>query len=196
MSDADLRASRARLHARAVSDRRGFERALHDGLQQELIAVSVQLQLLAQALDDNPPAAREMVDELQRAVRDALARTQELARSIYPPLLELRGLGDALTDTARAAGVSAHVDVKVGRYPAELEAAVYFCGASAIASLAPDTELSVVLREEGDALRLGLAGAFDTIAVRDLVAAAGGTVEIEDRGVTAAIPLGQSVAAR
>ena len=189
MSDADLHASRARLHARAVSDRRRLERALHDGLQQDLIAVSVQLQLLARALDDDPPAARILVDEVQQAVRDALARAQELARSIYPPLLELGGLGDALRDAARAAGVAAQIDAAVGRYSSELEAAVYFCVASAITSLAPGAELAVLLREKGDALTLELEGRFETAAVTDLVEAAGGTAYVDGAKLTARFDL-------
>ena len=196
MSDADLRASRARLHARAVSDRQGFERALHDGLQQELIAVSVQLQLLARALDDDPPAARALVDEVRRSVRDALTRTQELARSVYPPLLELGGLVDALRDAARAAGVSAHIDGVVGRYPAGLEAAVYFCVASAISSLAPGGELSILLREQGEVLTIELDGRFEAVAVTDLVEAAGGAAHVDGAKLTARIPLRQSVAER
>jgi len=196
VSDADLRASRARLYANAVSDRRGFERALHDGLQQELIAVSVQLQLLAQALDDDPSAARDLVDEVQHAVRDALNRAQELSRSIYPPLLELRGLGDALGHAARAAGGSVHIDATVGRHPAELEAAVYFCVASAVSSLAAGSELAIVLREEGDVLTLVLEGQFEVLSVTDLVEAAGGEADVDGTRLTARFPLRQSVAAR
>jgi len=115
MSDYDeLRASRTRIAAAAVADRRRFERALHDGVQQDLIALTVGLQLLRERIGDRPDA-HEAVDELRAATRDALERVRALADEIYPSVLDARGL----------AGASR-------RYPPDLEAAVALCSPMAI----------------------------------------------------------------
>jgi signal transduction histidine kinase len=190
VTEADVRVSRERLAHRAAADRRRFERLLHDGVQQDLIAASVQLQLLVRLVENDPAAALRVVAGLQSSVRRALDRAQDLAREIYPPLLEARGVGDAVRDAARAFGVRVQVDAEVGRHPAEVEAAAYFCCAAALASAASGTALTIVLRESGDALRLELRGdEYDSVAARDFVEAAGGTADIDGGRLTASIPL-------
>jgi signal transduction histidine kinase len=107
MTDSDdLRASRSRLGAAALADRRRFERALHDGVQQDLIALAVGLQLVRGQIEGRPEA-QQAVDELLTAAHEALDRVRTLANQIYPSVLDAQGL----------AGTSR-------RYPAELEAAV------------------------------------------------------------------------
>ena len=178
----DLRASRARLAAAAGADRRRIERALHDGVQQDLIAVSVRLQLLRELVASDLPAALELLDELQRDTRDALARVRALAGDVYPALLDARGLPDALREAARTSGTAARVETAgLGRHPAAIENAVYFFCRAALERAEPGAELTIDLQENGDALRLEIAGldGLDVSPARDLVEAAGGVVLVE-----------------
>jgi signal transduction histidine kinase len=190
--DVELRALRTRLVIGVLDERRRIERALHDGVQQDLIAVSVRLQLLRELVADGPPAARELLDELQSDARDALDRLRILANEIYPAILEARGLPDALREAARAARATARVDTAgLGRYPSRLEAAVYFACCAVLDGVRPGAEVAVTLREGDGDLRLEIegAGAADLAVAEDLVAAAGGTLAVDSTGVKAAIPL-------
>jgi signal transduction histidine kinase len=104
-----------------LADRRRFERALHDGVQQDLIAIAVRLQLARQLLATDAAAAAGELEELEREVHSAIESVRALAADIYPPTLDARGLGEALRALP-------HVRVHaVGRHSAELEAAVFFC---------------------------------------------------------------------
>ncbi len=183
MTESDeLRASRARLAASAGADRRTIERALHDGVQQDLIAVSVRLQLLRGLIASDPTAALVLLDELQRDTRDALDRVRVFAGDIYPAMLDARGLPDALRETARATGHFARIEASdFGRRPPEVESAVYFCCRALLESAEPGAELTISIREDDRALRLEIAG-LDGIGLspaRDLAEAAGGTVLVE-----------------
>ena len=183
MTESDeLRASRARLAAAAGDDRRRFERALHDGVQQDLIAVSVRLQLLRGLVAGDLPAALELLEELQRDTRDALTRVRSLAGDIYPALLESRGLPDAIRETVRTAGASARIDASsLQRHPVAIEAALYFFCRAALEGAGEGAALTIDLQEKGDVLRLEIAGLDGTelLSARDLVEAAGGVVLVE-----------------
>jgi signal transduction histidine kinase len=184
----ELRASRARIASAARDERRRVERALHDGVQQDLIAVAVRLQLLRQLAGGDAVAALELIDELQRDVHDALDRVHELASGIYPSVLDARGLPDALREAGRLTGVELRVEaVSIGRYPRDVEGAVYFCCLAALQDAAPGEAVTIALREHEGVLRVELPAAG--AAVRDLVEAAGG--ELADE-TTATIPLGSS----
>lgn len=178
----ELRASRARLAASVGADRRRIERALHDGVQQDLIAVSVRLQLLRELVAGDLPAALELLDELQHDTRDALARVRSLAGDIYPALLDSRGLPDAIREAARTSGASARIDVSsLRRHPVAIEAAVYFFCRAALEGVEEGAAVTITLQENGDALRLEIAGldGLDLSPARDLVEAAGGVVLVE-----------------
>jgi signal transduction histidine kinase len=124
----ELRASRQRLVAAQDEERRRIERNLHDGVQQQLVALNVQLGLLARATGEQDPKIAEMATAMQGRATEALEDLRDLARGIYPPLLADRGLGAALEAQARKAAVPTTVEAGgVGRYPQEVEAAVYFC---------------------------------------------------------------------
>ena len=92
----DLRASRQRLVAAQDEERRKLERDLHDGAQQQLVALAVQLKLARTMLERDPATVGGMLDSLQTSAADALADLRDLARGIYPPLLADRGLAAAL----------------------------------------------------------------------------------------------------
>lgn len=196
MTEADeLRASRARLAASAASERRRIERALHDGVQQDLIAISVRLQLLRELLGGDAAPTLELLDELQRDTRDALDRVRAVAGDTYPSILDARGLPDALREAARTTGRSVRVEASsVGRHPAELERAVYFCCRALLETAS--AEPTLVLRETDRELRLEATGEFDVTAARDLAEAAGGTLTVDRDRVTATFPLGYDPSAR
>jgi signal transduction histidine kinase len=131
----ELRESRKRLAEAAHDDRRAIERALHDGVQQHIVAFAVQLRRLAGLVESDPAAAKALLDEMATNVREASEAASELAEKIYPPLLEARGFASALRSAAERAGVTAVVDVKAGApYAAELTAAVYWSCAEALSS--------------------------------------------------------------
>ncbi|MEX1263123.1 MAG: histidine kinase [Actinomycetota bacterium] len=101
----DLRASRQRLVAAQDEERRKLERNLHDGAQQQLVALAVQLKLARTMIDHEPAKAGSLLESLQGAAGDALEELRDLARGIYPPLLADKGLAAALESEASSADV-------------------------------------------------------------------------------------------
>jgi signal transduction histidine kinase len=152
----ELRASRQRLVAAQDDERRRIERNLHDGAQQQLVALSVQLRLARTMVDRDPAKAGELLDGLQGAANDALTELRDLARGIYPPLLADQGLAAAVEAQARKVPVPVTVDPDgVGRFPQEIEAAVYFCTLEAlnnVAKYAQATSVTVRLAKEDGVL--------------------------------------------
>ena len=131
----ELRASRRRLVEAQDAERRKIERNLHDGAQQQLIALMIQLGLLEESADD-PAAVRELAPAVQDGLRAALEDLRDLARGIYPPLLADQGLVPALQAQARRASLPVEIDADgIGRYPQETEAAVYFCALEALQNI-------------------------------------------------------------
>jgi signal transduction histidine kinase len=124
----ELQASRARIVATADQERRRIERNLHDGAQQHLVALAVKLRLTRQLADADVDQAKVMLDELSTDLQDAVQELRNLAHGIYPPLLMDRGLSEALTAAAGRAALPTDVHADgIGRYPSDVEAAVYFC---------------------------------------------------------------------
>src|SRR5207344_3189005 len=133
----DLRASRQRLVAAQDEERRKLERDLHDGAQQQLVALAVQLKLARTLLDRDPATVGGMLDGLQTSAADALADLRDLARGIYPQLLADRGLAAALEAQATKSSVPTTVRSDgVERHPREVEAAVYFTCLEALNNVA------------------------------------------------------------
>jgi signal transduction histidine kinase len=147
----ELRASRQRLVAAQDEERRKIERNLHDGVQQQLVALNVQAGLLARVGNADPSKVTEMAGQLQTRASEALDDLRDLARGIYPPLLADKGLGAALEAQARKAAVPVSVEVDgIGRYDQPVEAAVYFCTLEAlnnVAKYAGASAASVRLRQ-------------------------------------------------
>jgi signal transduction histidine kinase len=124
----ELRASRARVVVAGDAERRRIERNLHDGAQQHLVALAIKLRLAKDAVDDDPPGAIELIDELRTDLQDAIQELRALAHGIFPPLLVSGGLGEALPAAASRAALATTVDASgLRRYPDEVEAAIYFC---------------------------------------------------------------------
>jgi signal transduction histidine kinase len=151
-----LRESRARIVASGDAERRRVERNLHDGAQQHLVALAVNLRLAKDIIVDDQEAGLEMLDQLAGEVQETIQELRELAHGIYPPLLVDSGLVEAL----RAAGSRNPLPVTIvadgiGRYPSETEAAVYFCCLEALqnaAKHAPDARVEVRIWEESGGL--------------------------------------------
>jgi signal transduction histidine kinase len=122
-----LRASRQRIVATQDAERRRLERNIHDGAQQNLVALTVKLRLAANLAKRDPERARFSVKALEDESDQALETLRALARGIYPPLLREQGLETALRAEAEKMPMPAtiHADL-LDRYPAEVEAAVYF----------------------------------------------------------------------
>jgi hypothetical protein len=178
----ELRASRARVLEAADAERRRTERSLHDGIQQHLVALAVNLQLARQLVDSDPGALASLLEELSRDVRDALEGVRELSRQIYPPLLLDLGLANALRSAAVEAGATVEVDVHE-RYDAVAEAAVYFCCVELMRS-----DAHVRAWAEPDAL-LFQADGEPTASIADRLDAIGGTLDVVDGRLTGRVPL-------
>ncbi len=200
---AELRASRKRIVEAADGERRRLERNIHDGAQQQLVALSVMARLAETAVDSDKDSAMALVTQAHADARDALENLRDLARGIYPPLLADQGLAAALEAQVRKAPVP--VTVKAGgiaRYPQEAEAAIYFCvlealqnvakyaGASqaAICLAGPDGGLEFSVTDDGAGFDPGPAGHGTGLqGMADRMAALGGDLQIRSqpgRGTT------------
>ena len=189
----DLRRSRQRLLEAGMSERRRLERDLHDGAQQRLVSLSLQLGLISQQLERDPAAAKELLDGARTEARAALEDLRELARGIHPAVLTDRGLGPALEALADRAPLPVEVAaVPEERLPAPVEAAAYFVVAESLTNVAKYARAShaevrvrtedgwalVEVRDDGiggahPAAGTGLRGLADRLAALD------GRLEIE-----------------
>jgi signal transduction histidine kinase len=133
----ELRASRRRIVTAQDERAKQLERNLHDGAQQQLVALGVQLSLASRIAARESPEMAETLDGLRAQATDALENLRDLARGIYPPLLADQGLVVALEAQARKAALPIQVEGDgIGRYPQEVEAAVYFCCLEALQNVA------------------------------------------------------------
>ena len=148
----DLRISRARIVEAADAARRRLERDLHDGAQQQLVSLALDLRLLRARLKGTD--AVPMVEELSDKLAVALAELRELARGIHPAILTDRGLGPAVQGLADRVPLPVEVDVELDERPApQIEAAAYFVIAEAltnVARYAKAREARVEIRRTGD----------------------------------------------
>ncbi len=182
----ELRASRSRVVAAADAERRKIERDLHDGAQQHLVALAVSVRLARQLADSDPGATKEMLDQLGADLQEAVQELRNLAHGIYPPLLMDRGLEAALGAAAGRAALPTAVEADgIGRYPQQVEAAIYFCCLEALQNAGKHAgegaEATITLREEEGKLFFEVA---DTGAGFDMGSAAAkghGFVNMSDR---------------
>jgi signal transduction histidine kinase len=165
----ELRASRQRLVTAQDERAKQLERNLHDGAQQQIVALTVKLRLLGQLMERDVEKAKSMASDLQADATDALEQLRDLARGIYPPLLADQGLVAALEAQARKASVPTEVRSDgIGRYPQDIESAVYFCVLEAlnnVAKYAEATRAEVSLAQDDGHLRFAVVDdglGFDT----------------------------------
>jgi signal transduction histidine kinase len=190
----DLKASRQRLVAAQNEERRRIERNIHDGAQQQLVALAVKLRLADSLVGKDEARAHAMLTDLQAETTQALEDLRDLARGIYPPLLADKGLGAALESQARKSPVPVAIETDgIGRYPQETEAAVYFSCLEAlqnVAKYAEATGATVRLAQADGTLAFEVSDdgrGFDPAAVRhgtglqgiaDRLAALGGELTV------------------
>jgi len=181
----ELRDSRARVVAVADDARRRIERDLHDGAQQRLVGLAVQIGLIRSASTSSPEQVGPQLDQLAVSVDEAIEELRELAHGIYPPRLRDRGLVDALRTATLRSGESVAVEATgVGRYAPDVEAAVYFCCLEAIHNATkhagPADEMSVRLRAHPGTIEFEITD--DGIGFDPTAAATGqGLVNMQDR---------------
>jgi signal transduction histidine kinase len=197
-STSELAASRGRLVEMAHAERRRLERDLHDGVQQHLVGLRIKLDLAAETIKEDPAQGEQVLASMGRQMDDVLQEIRLLARGIYPSLLSSRGVVEAL----RAAGRSSpsRVEVRsrsIGRYPEEIEVAVYFCCLEALQNVTkhagPNAGASIVLREEDKRLGfevrdtgvgfdpLGIGEGTGLVNMHDRMEAVGGRLEVLSR---------------
>jgi signal transduction histidine kinase len=141
----DLRASRQRIVAAQDEARRRLERNIHDGAQQQLVALAVKLNLAQALARKDPERADRLLDVLKAEAAEALENLRDLARGIYPPLLADQGLVAALRSQARKSPVPVTVEADgIGRFSQDTEAAVYFCTLEALQNVAKYAQASSV----------------------------------------------------
>ena len=180
----ELRAALKRLVVASDADRRMIERELHDGVQQHLIALAVNLQLAGQASGSDAAAARKLLEEMGRDVQQALDETSLLALRIYPATLEAGALGALLRSAAVSAGLAASVDVDApSNHPPEVVMTVYLCWLNMLACLSVETRARIRVRESEDVLAFELVGnaacsEADLDSLRDRVEALGGRLAV------------------
>jgi signal transduction histidine kinase len=131
-----LRASRDRAVDSAEAERRRIERDLHDGAQQRLVALAMDLGMARAKLETDPAAATALVGEAHEEAKRALAELRDLARGIHPAVLADRGLDAAISSLAARSPVPVGVDVATGRLPDPVESAAYFVVAEALTNAA------------------------------------------------------------
>jgi CheY-like chemotaxis protein len=197
----ELRASRKRLVLAAAADRGRIERELHDGPQQRLVALAVELQHGRKLVAADPAAAGVLVDEIADEVREALEALRAVAHRIHPPLLEAGGLRAALRTTAAMLDVPTRVQTpERATLPPELAAAVYFSCADVLEHLRTSAKITIAVREEERAIVFEITAEGsdaatadgDLTPVRDRLEALGGRLTIESApghtGITGSLP--------
>lgn len=189
----ELRESRRRIVAAQDDRAKALERNIHDGAQQQLVALTVKARLAGTFATKDAERTQAMLAEIQRDLTDALENLRDLARGIYPPLLADKGLAAAVEAQARKSPIPVTVDAGIGRYAPEIESAVYFSVLEAlnnVAKYAGASSASIVLVQDRDGLAFTVADdgiGFDPTAtsygtglqgIADRLDAIGGRLEV------------------
>jgi signal transduction histidine kinase len=210
----ELQDARSRIIAAADAERRRIERDLHDGAQQRLVALALNLRMAEQRIESGDPSAAELVRKAGEEAQLALKELRDLARGIHPAILTNRGLPAALEDLAARATVPVEVTATPGeRLPDAVEAAAYFVVSECLANIGKHAEattatvsastahdhLTVVVADDGvGGAELGDGSGVQGLA--DRVGALSGTLSVHSppgggTRVTASIPLTEAAAA-
>jgi signal transduction histidine kinase len=188
----ELRESRLRIVEATDAARRRIERDLHDGAQQQLVALALELRLLKSHADKGGDV-RPLIDSLSERLNSALADLRELARGIHPSILTDRGLKPAISSLAERSPIEVMAEVDIeDRLPPAVEAAAYFLVAEALTNVAKYARASQVTidvrRENGEVLvdvrddgvgGVDLTGGSGLRGLQDRVAAVDGELAIE-----------------
>jgi signal transduction histidine kinase len=191
----DLRAAQRRVALAGDAERRRIERDLHDGAQQRLMALRLELGLLEERVREDPKRASEMLTSLRLELDEALEELRELAHGLYPPLLASDGLEAALAATARRSAIPVTIDASgMARAPRSIESTAYFCCLEALQNAAKhagrdaravielrmeEGSLSFSVRDDGAGFDPGdMRPGYGLINLRDRVSALGGDASV------------------
>lgn len=185
---AELQASRARIVTAADQARRRFERDLHDGAQQRIVSLGLELRALEASAPEEPPELRDQLGEIIDGLGHLHTDLQELSRGIHPAILSRGGLGPAIKTLARRSAVPVALDVDVDRrLPESVEVAAYYVVAEALTNAAKyaqaaevtvwarvtDAELALRIVDDGIG-GAGAGGGSGLIGLKDRVEALSG----------------------
>jgi signal transduction histidine kinase len=174
------------------AERRRIERDLHDGPQQRLVAIAMDLGMARERLARDPEGAQQLVDHAHAAAKEAITEMRQVARGIHPPVLTDRGLDAALSALAAGSPVPVHVSVHLPRRPSPtLEAIAYFCVSEALTNVAKhagarqawadvreaDGLLTVTVRDDGRG-GADLTRGTGLVGLRQRAAAVDGTLDV------------------
>jgi signal transduction histidine kinase len=181
---ADLRASRRRIVLADDAERRSIERALHAGVQQQLVGLAANLQLAEGSVDVDPGATKALLVEIEGELGRTIEDARSIASRIHPPLLDTGGLAPALRVAAANAGVRTRIDVPAGAIadPSELARMVYFCCVDVFERVAPGTTVTVTVRTDPTTgFEITGEGGFDpgALPARDRIEALGCRLALE-----------------
>jgi signal transduction histidine kinase len=125
------------------TERRRIERDLHDGPQQRLVAIAMDLGMAQERMDRDPAGARQLLDKAHSAAKEAVTELRQVARGIHPPVLTDRGLDAALSALAARSPVPVTIRVEVPVRPSPtVEAIAYFCVSEALTNVAKHARAS------------------------------------------------------
>ena len=206
----ELQRSRARIAAGAAEERRRIERDLHDGAQQRLVALRIELELAEDIVRQDPERGAARLRELEAEVDEALEELRALAHGVYPPVLADAGLAEALRSVAMRSAMRVDLVSHDGaRYSTEVEGAVYFCVLEALQNAqkhatgarrvvvtldgGPGEELRFSVRDDGAGAATIDEGAGIT-NMRDRLAAIGGGVDIASKPGVGTVVRGNAAA--
>jgi signal transduction histidine kinase len=203
---ADLIASRARIVAAGDEARRRLERNLHDGTQQRLLAIRLDLQRVRATIPDDQRGARDGLEQVEKDVASVLEEVREVSRGLHPAQLSRGGLRPSLQGLARRSPIPVGIDVELDeRPPAPIETAIYYVVSEALANAIKHSRASavtVLVTSDGTVVQAriaddGIGGAVagrgsGLVGLNDRVEALGGRFALDsrhERGTTISIQL-------
>ena len=190
---AQLRASRQRILAAQDDERRRLEETIRLGCEEKLSRIRDALKSVQTRLTDDAATAVVALEKLTGQATAVLEELRELARGIYPPVLQDKGLAAALGIHLRK--INPSIDIRsdgIGRYPSEIEAAIYFCCVEALRGVSGPSAVRLGGRNDGVDFSISGCGPLDgrLQRIEDRVEALGGSVQFDGSSLGGSIPLG------
>ena len=193
----ELRASRERIADAEDEERRRLERDIHDGAQQHLVALAVNLRLAQTLITRSSERAFPVIAALRTGAGEAIDTLSDLSQGIYPRLLSAEGLGPALEAAVSAGALQVELTIgQLDRLPADVEAALYFCCLEALQNAAKHSRaarvaarvgrcaegVELVVSDDGDGFRPGSVSPGIGLAnMRDRAESVGATLRLDSR---------------
>ena len=205
-SRAQLTASRARIVAAADDARRRIERDLHDGTQQRLVSLSLELRLAQSTEPPDPPELQKQIAQVAHELDEVIEELRQISHGIHPAILSEGGLGPALRTLARRAAIPVELDIRTEtRAPDPIEVAAYYVVSEALTNTTKharatyahvtveqrDAHLHLTIRDDGIG-GADPAGGSGLIGLRDRVQALSGSIEVNShpgKGTTIVVEL-------